>query len=93
MFDAYSVIAADTCLEKLCSGVLLCYFAQYILQASKDELEIVKRDINPTQITFIDEEKSAFSMMKNCIFIVLDKLGRCSSKIRWHSVMIISSFQ
>lgn len=56
-------------------------------------METVNQDINPTQIQFTDEEKSAFMKPKNLVFTPLDKLGRCSSKTLQHSVMIIRSIQ
>lgn len=94
MFDTTSVITVDTCLQYLCDGVWLCYVAHLILQqASKDALEIKNQDINPTQIIFTDEKKTAFSKPKNLISIVLHKLERRSSKILWHSVVIMSSIQ
>lgn len=94
MSDTTSVITVDSCLEYLCDGVCLCYVAHSVLQqASKDALEIKNQDTNPTQIKSIDEKKTAFSKPKNLISIVLDKLERCSSKILWHSVVIMSSIQ
>lgn len=94
MFDTTSITAADSRFGKLCDGAWLCCIAHSILQqASKDGLEMVNQDISPTQIKFIDEEKSAFNKPKNLISILLGKLERCHSKILWHSVVIISSIQ